>query len=298
MLRSGIIIILSLSVLISFSGCQYLKKKITKTEKETITLSALNKTALSITNVSGKINVYKTNDTNNIIINAVKTGKVNVRDKDKPLENIRMEIDSSSDVIKVSTYTQSEKEFFSFSKEKSLRIDYDIYVGSNLEILIENTNGDIVLNSLTNPTTIAVVNGDTKLSNFSGQLKFESVNGKLKGNIDSTSGIVVDIVNGSVNLVLGEKVKGEIRANTTNGKIKYYDLNLKNISKEENSLTAILDTNSAIIQIDVLNGKITLSGRKSGNSKDENEDKEEVESLSEKYYSFRIAEINNNLFFK
>ena len=54
-------------ILFSFSGCQYLKKRVGKTEKIEYKLNASGKTRIEIDNSNGNVEVMVTNDTLNII---------------------------------------------------------------------------------------------------------------------------------------------------------------------------------------------------------------------------------------
>jgi len=94
---------------------------------------------------------------------------------------------------------------------------------------------------------------------FYGNTKLEVTNGKVKGDLDSTKGLNIDVTNGKVNLNLGELFSGKFKLDVTNGKIIKDKFNFTDVSEEKKSFEGKLGDKDAEVIIDVVNGKITLS---------------------------------------
>src|SRR5438105_3332556 len=116
-------IIILVVILTGFMGCDLLKKKVEKQETTTYTLNSAGKTKLKIKNTSGDVKVSKSMDTMNTIrIIAVKISRVRQKDLDKPIENIKINIDTSSEVVTIETDIRQERNFL--KKSYSGQVDY------------------------------------------------------------------------------------------------------------------------------------------------------------------------------
>ncbi|MGH2574601.1 MAG: DUF4097 family beta strand repeat-containing protein, partial [Ignavibacteria bacterium] len=115
--------------------------------------------------------------------------------------------------------------------------------------------------NISNELNVTLVNGNVNLENVSGKNEFDITNGSLIGSLDSTDGLKIDIVNGSVNLDLAKTFKAEIKADVTNGKINYENLSISDLTSEKKSLRGYIGNTEKEVRIDVVNGKINLIGK-------------------------------------
>jgi len=145
------------------SGCSLLRKRVEKTEKVEYKFSANNKTRLSLENTNGDIKITRLDDTLGfVIVEAVKSADVRQDEFDKPIESIKINLDTTGDVIKIETEIQRGSGLF--RKGYAGKVEYNIKVPSNLSVKIDNTNGDITLVRLDNDINIETVNSSIKLN--------------------------------------------------------------------------------------------------------------------------------------
>jgi hypothetical protein len=248
---------------LSFNGCGLLGKKYTKTESSEHRISTVNKKKIYLENVNGNINVVKSSEESVLIIKAVKETRVRKKDLDTPLNEIKIDIDTSGDNINVKTDFNRNTgiKFFNFGKNP--RVDYDIFVPSGIDVEIENVNGDFNAKKLNNKLKISLVNGNADVERYTGNLDCEITNGSFSGEIDSTGGMDISIVNGSITLNLNGYINANISAETVNGKITDDNLQMNDVRKEKKSLKGKLgNTETDVdIKIETVNGKIKLIGK-------------------------------------
>lgn len=250
---------LVLFVFVSLSGCQYLKKRVEKIEKIEYKMTAAGKTRIEIDNLNGDVDVVTTDDTLNMLyVIAEKHDRVRINDRDKPIEGIEINIDSSGSVINVNT---EYKHFGTFLGDKSNgRVNYTIKVPAKFEVYVNLTNGKIDASRLQSDSKFENVNGSIYINNCTGNMNVETVNGSIKANLDSTKGFAAETVNGSINLGSLKNVDATIEASCTNGKVKTENLNFLNLSSEKHNLTGKLGSGKNIIKLTTVNGSILMNG--------------------------------------
>ena len=150
-----------------------------------------------------------------------------------------------------------------FNLGRNPTVDYDLYIPENIEIEIENINGDLSAKNLNNSLKISLVNGDAEIENYTGTLNCEITNGSFYGEVDSTEGINVSIINGSITLNLSNFMNANISAETVNGKISNENIQLRELRKEKKLLKAKIGNQETDVEIKVetVNGKIKLTGK-------------------------------------
>lgn len=80
--------------------------------------------------------------------------------------------------------------------------------------------------------------------------------------VDSTTGIDIETINGSVDLTFGSNVSANLKVETTNGKIIDENLYMSNRNAREN-LKADIGTNpSTSVSVSTVNGRVTLKGKR------------------------------------
>lgn len=261
------IIITAAMIVTGLSGCSLLRKRVEKTEKVEFKLSAVNKTKLSLDDSNGDIKITKTNDsTNVIVINAVKSYNVRWDEKDKPIDMVRINIDSAGSEVKITT--EIERNNGLFKRNKGGKVDYNIKVPAGMDVEIDNTNGDITLVNLDGRIDIETVNSAINLANCTGSIKIDGVNGGVNGNFDSTKGVNIELVNGIVKLGGLKNINADVNVSTTNGRVKSKNLQFTNMESERRSLTGILGKGGSTISVTTVNGAITLNAERVNYKKD------------------------------
>ncbi len=254
-----ILILLSVSVLSMFS-CSMLGKKYEKKESVEYKISAVNKTKIDLSTISGTINGSKGDSLSGIVIKAEKIGYVRKKEMDKPLDMIMVNIDTSSEVVRVTSEMHKDKEWLHFDMHSN-KINYDIKVPANIRVKLENVNGDIELTGLTNETDASSVNGSIKFDNLSGNQNLSTTNGKITGSLDSVKNFKLETINGSVDLTLAKTFTGSISAETVNGRINTENLTITDPVTDKKSFRGYIGNRNNELKIDVVNGKITIKGK-------------------------------------
>ena len=260
-----IVLIFSIGILVSMNGCGFMSKKYLKTSSEQHQIDITGKQTIKLENVKGSIKISHSNDSGVLTVKASKEIKVKKKFLDTPFDEIRVNIDSSNSIIKITTDITKggEDGFFKFNTGRDQRVDYEIIVPSGIEIEIENVNGNISTGKLSNDLNIDLVNGEVALDNYTGRLKCEITNGSFSAEIDSTTGMDVSTVNGGVTLKLNNFINANLRAETVNGRITEENLQLRVVEKEKKLFKGKLGSGESNVDINIetVNGKIKLFGR-------------------------------------
>ena len=254
---------LSLTAALVF-GCGIFSERYEKTETEDRTISAIGKTKLVLENISGRIELNQSTDSGVIRIVARKEISVRKKDLDKPFDEIKIRIDTTGNEIRIEAdiNTKTKTKFFNFGSMKGPKVEYELYVPANLHLDISNVNGSVTAGSISGDLKIELVNGDVSIENFTGLFESEITNGEISMGVDSTTGIDIETINGSVDLTFGSNVSANLKVETTNGKIIDENLSMSNVKREKKNLKADIGTNpSTSVSVSTVNGRVTLKGK-------------------------------------
>ncbi len=252
--------ILLIALVLSFSSLNCLSKRYDKKETSEFRINLNGKSKILLENVNGTIELEKGDSADGLYVKADMIGYVKKKDLDKPLEDVSVKIDTAGNVIKVTGEYESEHSIFNFNN-KNPKINFILKVPAGLPIEIDNVNGDFDASNISNDFKITLVNGDIMFENTSGKNEIDVTNGKVRGNLDSTKGLSIDLINGSINLTIPKTYTGKLTADVVNGKINYNNLDLTNSSDEKKSLRAYIVNKDKEIKCDIVNGKITFTGK-------------------------------------
>ena len=126
---------------------------------------------------------------------------------------------------------------------------------------VDGVTGDISIGSIPNETDINLVNGNITFDNLIGNQSISVTNGNIKGTIDSVKHLKMDVINGKITKNINKAYNGEIRADVVNGRISYDSLNISDVMVDKNSLHGYIGSRNNEISINVVNGKISLTGK-------------------------------------
>ncbi len=260
-----ILLVIGFGIFVSLNGCSMMGKRYVKSNSEQHQISSSGKKKIKLENITGNIIISRSSDSGLVSVKALKEIKVKKKYLDKPLDEIEIRIDTSGNIINISSEYNDNRDdgFFKFNISRDRRIDYEITVPANLEVEVENVNGDFTAKNLDNDIKIDLVNGDADLTDYTGKLDCEITNGSFTGEIDSTRGVDISTINGSVTLNLNNFMNANIKAETVNGRIVEENLQFRVIDKEKKMFRGTLgnaDSNTDI-KIETVNGKIKLIGR-------------------------------------
>lgn len=260
-----LLLLIGFGILVSLNGCGSMGKRYLKSSSEQHQISASGKKKVKLENVTGNITVRRSSDSGSVFLKASKEIKVKKKFLDKPFDEIDIRIDTSGSLISISTEYNNNRDdgFFRFNIGRDRRVDYEISIPEDMDLEIENVNGVFSAKDLNNDLKIDLVNGEVDLINYTGRLDCEITNGSFSGEIDSTRGIDISTINGSVTLHLNNYMNANVRAETVNGRITEENLQFRIIDKEKKMFKGTLgngDSNTDI-KIETVNGKIKLIGR-------------------------------------
>jgi DUF4097 and DUF4098 domain-containing protein YvlB len=175
---------------------------------------------VSVSNVNGSITI-DTWERNEVKLEAVKTAD----DKSK-LSEVEIQIDAQKDYLKVETNYDSWKSDGGNRGWKNygrLSVEYHLTVPKNAVLdEIETVNGSVNITNSNNLTKASTVNGEVIANNLRGTANLSTVNGTVEANFDqlqSSSKITLETVNGKVNLTIPSDADATIKADTVNGSI-------------------------------------------------------------------------------
>ena len=180
-----LIIVLASFIAAGVSGCNLLKKRVEKKERLEYKVSGRSKTMISFENTNGEIKISKSDDTLGLItIQAEKIARVRYDDRDKPIDNLDIIIDSTGNVVHVKAdYEKSGSGFFNKSDDR--KVNFEIRVPANIKVDVDNINGTITMTGLMNDIKVNSVNGSSNFSKCSGNISVDATNGSVSGNFDS-----------------------------------------------------------------------------------------------------------------
>lgn len=239
------------------TGCGSFRKY-TKTETEKFTINAVNKKFLTLDNITGDITITKSTDST-VKITAVKEVQVRKKDLDKPFTEVMVELDTLTDNIRIN-YDTKDYDDGPFSKMRRPEINYTITVPSFIDVKIDNIHGTVILNNIDNDINVELVTGELNLEHVSGNIRADLVNVDVTGSVDSTKGMIFDIINGDIQLTLGPNVNAKLWVDWVNGKFESDGLSFMNADKDKESFRGTLGSGLYDIKIDITNGKIRLFG--------------------------------------
>jgi len=247
-----------------FNSCGLLSKKYTKSAKEIHAVLSEGKTKLVLNNINGNVNIKQSDDSGFVKIKAEKEIKVKKKHLDTPFDEITIEIDTIGSVINIETVIgkRGEDDGFNLNFDRRQKVDYEIFVPAGISIIIENVNGTVTAEKISNDLVIHQINGDVEIDKYSGQLECEITNGSLSGKIDSTKGMNINIINGKVSLGLSNYMNAKVNAESINSKVTTENLSFTVMDQENKSFKGSLGSGEekSIISIETVNGKIFLFG--------------------------------------
>lgn len=255
---TALYILLGLFALGSFN-CAF--RRYEKREVSEYRINLEGKTKVTLENTNGKINVFKGDSTTGLVVKAEKIAHVKKRELNKPFNEARIEIDSSSEIVSIKSEIGKHKGFIRFDIGGGTKINYTITLPPGVEFSVDNTNGSASFTNISNNLVVDITNGSVKLENTSGFNKFDLTNGKVKGRLDSTKGMIIDIVNGSVNLELDSTFSAKFNIETVNGRVKQENLNFTSIASGKKSMVGRIGDSDAEVKMDIVNGKVVLKGK-------------------------------------
>jgi hypothetical protein len=214
-------------------------------------------TRLSLEGINGNITITGLSGANSIIIEGERrVGSESTQDAEEHLQELEVSVTDMQSYVRVRTIQPDH------SHGRSYVVDYTITLPQELEVVVANVNGIIVIDSASNSVTVANVNGQITLDEIFGSTSVQLVNGQIQAEVTLPADGVIGMstVNGGIGLGIPQNTSAEFAAAVVNGTITISDLILKNPTSTANSLTGTLGDGQGTISLSTVNGTISVSG--------------------------------------
>lgn len=256
---TGIFLAVVLIGAISFSGCSLFRKRYEKIEKREITVNTAGMKKVILDNTNGDIKITKSSVDSVLMIKAEATFHLTKKEMKEEGDRIKLSVDTTNNIIYIKADFVKEAKLQFFNIKFGSEINYELIVPEGLDVSVDNANGKTEIYEVNNNINLELTNGNVKLSNVTGKISIDIKNGRVKGEIDSTKGLDIKTINGSVALSLGDKFSGKFKMETVSGKITKKDFDFKDVDEDKKYFSGTLGSGDADIKIETTNGKITLS---------------------------------------
>lgn len=211
---------------------------------------------ISLDNMNGNVEVTGW-DRNEVQIDAVKQA----RDQQR-LDEMRIEVQNSSDLVEIKTEYPSH-----MINNNPGSVNYTLHVPKNSQIdEIKLVNGSLQVRKVGGEVNANLINGKVRADDLSGRANLSTVNGNIEASYQSLSN-VSDIrlksVNGAVELGLPNAPNAEVEANTTSGSIRTeFPLDVKGGFMSKN-VSGRLGSGGTKIELSDVNGSIRIAQTRS-----------------------------------
>jgi hypothetical protein len=217
---------------------------------------------LEINNVNGKIEVEPSTG-NTVDVTAVKKAKAGSPEAAKAaLERASIVEDVSSGRIRIDTKVAKLEGVM--INGGNIQVEYRVKVPAGAEVKFTTVNGGIEVTGLNGRITAETTNGGVVTHDIGGQLDASTTNGGLEIDMSRMpeGGVKLEFTNGGLTMRVPKDAKATISASIANGDISAGDLPIETTGESSRRrLEGRLNGGGARIQIEGVNGGITLSGR-------------------------------------
>jgi hypothetical protein len=129
-------------------------KRYEKRESTEHRINLFGKTKVTLENFNGRIKVFKGDSASGLVIKVEKIAHVKKRDLDKLFTEAWVDIDSSSEIVRVTSGYEKSKGWLKFQfndrNANSTDMNYDITVPPGVKFSVENVNGDVDFTNIEN----------------------------------------------------------------------------------------------------------------------------------------------------
>jgi DUF4097 and DUF4098 domain-containing protein YvlB len=134
-------------------------------------------------------------------------------------------------------------------------VDYAITLPESFQVLADNLNGTVIVDSIHNLVSVGNVNGQITLNEIFGSAFVALVNGRIEGEITLPleGTISMNLVNGNIDLDIPANTSAEFSISVTG-------LHLQNQVSSPTSLRGTLGEGEGTISLTTVNGNISVSG--------------------------------------
>jgi len=209
---------------------------------------------LQLENVNGSVRIT-TWDKEEVKVDAIKKAK-----QQEHLEEVKIDITSSADSLKIRTKYPDRK-----SSNNSTTVEYTLTVPKQSHLgKISNVNGSVEIENAGGDVAVSSVNGAVLATGLSGEAQLSTVNGSVRASFAGLkSPVSIKSVNGSVTLVLPANANADVAAETVNGEIHSdFSVQPKKGFSTGSKLQGKLGEGGPAVKLATVNGGIRLERSK------------------------------------
>ena len=182
------------------------------------------------------------------------------------VKEVKIEVNQGPNSLEVKTFDPFSKKGRSISRLLagdfvSVQVTYTLMVPHEIDLDLETVNGTVRVEGVNGSLNSRTVNGKIAASRTSGSFKGSTTNGSIKvelEEVDPSSQVSLNTVNGSITLSLPSEVRADVRANTVNGSIST-DFSVEVVGRfSRRKLQGSINGGGADIDLETVNGSIKL----------------------------------------
>ncbi len=213
---------------------------------------------VNIVNINGNvhINVW---DQNSVKVDAVKRAYSAQR-----LSEVTIDVQSAADMVSIKTRYPEDRNYSGRNREDSwASVEYTVTMPRRAQLDgAELVNGSLDVQGVQGFVRASLVNGTVKASGLGGEVRLSTVNGSIEANVaalETTKGVQLTSVNGSVVLVVPSGASADIKASTVHGGITNdFGLPVEDGQFIGHSLNGQIGSGGARIRLTNVNGSIAI----------------------------------------
>ena len=213
---------------------------------------------VNIVNINGNvhINVW---DQNSVKVDAVKRAYSAQR-----LSEVTIDVQSAADMVSIKTKYPEDRNYSGRNREDSwASVEYTVTMPRRAQLDgAELVNGSLDVQGVQGFVRASLVNGTVKASGLGGEVRLSTVNGSIEANVaalETTKGVQLTSVNGSVVLVVPSGASADIKASTVHGGITNdFGLAVEDGQFIGHSLNGQIGSGGARIRLTNVNGSIAI----------------------------------------
>ena len=173
------------------------------------------------------------------------------------LSDIRLEFENTADgtILYVRHPEQSGASYLT---------EIDAQLPSHTNLSLESLNGDISVRGFTGSLRSETTNGKIEIEDCVGACKISSTNGMIdvSNTFPDNTQSEIKTINGAIKLSLPESTNATIHASAVNGAVHVDNLPLNQSVKSGKDFKGVVGSGGGSIEVSVVNGAVTIRGRK------------------------------------
>jgi hypothetical protein len=212
---------------------------------------------LRLQGINGNVAITALSGADSVIITGERrVGSESMQDAEDHLTELQVEVSDLFSEVQIKTIQPDE------THGRSYVVDYDITLPQNMDVVVSNVNGIVMVEFVNGSVSVQNVNGQVVLNDIFGSVSVSLVNGLIEAEVTlPTAGTIgMSTVNGGIALDIPQSTSADFSAGVVNGTIVISGLVLTDLVSTPYSLTGTLGDGKGTIGLSTVNGSIIVSG--------------------------------------